>query len=66
MARTVRPRFVITLEPLPPPADGDEVPVAVRLRTLLKVALRSLRLRCTAVEQLGPPAAGGPHGGAPP
>lgn len=40
-----KPRFILTLE-----ADGTgDPPVAVRLRGLLKSALRAHRLRCVAI-----------------
>jgi hypothetical protein len=39
-----RERFTLTVEALP-----DDVPAAVRLRSLLKRALRSFRLRCVSV-----------------
>jgi hypothetical protein len=53
---TTTPRFVLTLEPLPDPA-----PPAVRLRALLKFALRRLRLRCVdAREGAGGTPAEGP------
>ena len=56
-----RPRYVITLEPLP-----DAVPAMVRLRKYLKLALRSFRLKCIeAVEQKPdpkPPQADGSRG----
>lgn len=37
-------RWTFTFEPLP-----DEVPVAVRMRLLLKTALRRLRLKCVGI-----------------
>ena len=40
----------LTLHPLP-----DDVPVEVRLRQLLKVALRRFRLRCVSVEEVASP-----------
>jgi hypothetical protein len=42
--------WYITLKPLP-----DDVPVAVRIRALLKTALRRDRLRCVSLKE--PPAA---------
>ena len=42
--------IVLVLKPLP-----DDVPVAVRVRALLKTALRRDRLRCVSLAQ--PPAA---------
>ena len=41
-----RERFVITLEALP-----DGVPAEVRLRRLLKHALRALKLRCVGLRE---------------
>lgn len=43
-----RERFVLELEAL-----EDSVPVPVRLRRLLKIALRTLRLRCTRIVPAG-------------
>lgn len=37
-------RYVLTLEP-----KADEVPAIVRLRALLKHAIRAFRLRCVAI-----------------
>jgi hypothetical protein len=39
-------RFIITFRTLP-----DEVPPEIRLRRLLKLALRKFNFRCTAIEQ---------------
>jgi hypothetical protein len=44
-----RPRFVLTLEALP-----DVARVAVRLRNLLKTALRRDRLKCISATTAGP------------
>lgn len=43
------PDITITFRPLP---DAEEVPVAVRVRRLLRTALRRDRLRCLKVEGL--------------
>jgi hypothetical protein len=43
----------LTFRPL-----ADDVPVAIRLRQLLKHALRALRLRCVCVEDVDSPKAG--------
>jgi hypothetical protein len=60
MAKQARVRYTIVLEPLPPPADGDEVPPIIRIRHMLKAALRCWRLRCTSIEEVpAPPAEGG-------
>lgn len=42
-----RPRYLVELEALP----DDLAPAAVRLRRLLKVALRAFRLRCVRAEE---------------
>ncbi len=55
-------RFKLTLLALP-----DDVPAAIRLKIFLKRALRSARLRCTAVSELAddaqPPGPSLPHCG---
>jgi hypothetical protein len=51
-----RERWNIVLEPLP-----DEVPAAARLRSFLKRALRSFRLRCVSVAPV-PPSPADPAG----
>ncbi len=45
------PRFKLLLVPV----ASDDRPVAVRLRWLLKTALRQCGLRALSVEQLAPP-----------
>jgi hypothetical protein len=49
MTNMDRPVFHLQLRP-EPPRPGD-VPPAIRLRRLLKIALRSLGLRCTKCEE---------------
>lgn len=44
-----RPSFILTLEPLPDQPGHAPIPPEIRLRQLLKIALRGFRLRCTAV-----------------
>ena len=46
---TPEPDIVITFRPLP---DREQVPVGVRVRKLLRTALRRDRLRCLKVEGL--------------
>ncbi len=43
--------YIITLEPLPATDRHELAPVEVRLRQLLKIALRAFRLRCTDIRQ---------------
>jgi hypothetical protein len=45
-----RPRFVLTLEPLP----GDDPPVFIRLRAALKTLLRAFRFRCVQIQEIPP------------
>jgi hypothetical protein len=45
------PDIVLTFRPLP---DAEDVPVGVRVRQLIKTALRRDRLRCVRVEGLPP------------
>jgi hypothetical protein len=47
----------VTLEAMP---DPDGVPAPVRLKRLLKIASRSLHLRCLAVQEIKPPAHAAP------
>lgn len=47
---TPRPRFLLTLEALPPLAD--EPPAELRLRAALKVLLRRFHLRCLRAEEV--------------
>jgi hypothetical protein len=54
--RTTQPRYVFTFEPLP--EVKGEAPVTIRLRWLLKWALRDLRLRCKSAEEVRPPTDG--------
>jgi hypothetical protein len=44
-----KPQYVLTFEALP-----AEQPDWLRLKNLLKVALRRFRLRCTGVEEVRP------------
>jgi hypothetical protein len=46
-----RPHFLLKLEALP-----AAVPPVIRLRRLLKTALRTYRFRARSVAQIGPPA----------
>jgi hypothetical protein len=46
------PGVRLTFRPLPDPGGP---PVAVRVRLLLKYALRAVRLRCVKVEDAPPP-----------
>jgi hypothetical protein len=60
-----RRRFTLELEDWPPPLRPDmppPVPVEVRLRRLLKAAIRSFGFRCRSVGPAGGPPgrAGGP------
>ncbi len=48
-----RPRYVLILEPLPS-KDGEPEPV-LRLRRLLKLALRVCRLKCVSAEEIKSP-----------
>jgi hypothetical protein len=50
-----REDIVLTFEPLP-----DPTPVAVRVRGLLKRALRSFRLKCVAIGSTPPATPTGP------
>jgi hypothetical protein len=50
-----RPTYTVTLQAL-----GSSVPAPVRLRRLLKIAYRSLALRCTAVKESHDEPAAGP------
>jgi hypothetical protein len=50
---TNRPRYRLELEVLP-----DAVPPAIRLRHVLKRALRDYRLRAVSVEMVAPAASG--------
>jgi hypothetical protein len=52
-------RYRLEFELLPP--QEDEAPVIIRLRWLLKWALRDLRLRCKSVEELPRPPEGDPR-----
>jgi hypothetical protein len=45
------PDIILTFRPLP---DAEDVPVGVRVRQLLRTALRRDRLRCVRVEGLPP------------
>jgi hypothetical protein len=45
------PDIVLTFRPLP---DAEDVPVGVRVRQLLRTALRRDRLKCVKVEGLPP------------
>jgi hypothetical protein len=56
MAERRCPRYRLEFEPLPP--QDDEVPVVIRLRWLLKWALRDVRLRCMSAEEVRPPTDG--------
>ena len=47
-------RYVITLEALPKRPGAARVPAEVRLRQLLKLALRGLLLRCVDVRTRKP------------
>jgi hypothetical protein len=50
MSRPPKPRYVVTLDVLP-----DAVPGPIRLRTFLKSALRSCRLRAIEVREVPAP-----------
>jgi hypothetical protein len=45
MTKPAKPQIILTLEPIP-----HEIPVAIRLRQLLKTALRRDRLRCVRID----------------
>jgi hypothetical protein len=47
--KTAKPSFTITLEALP----DDLRPPEIRLRQLLKIALRGMRLRCVGLAEVG-------------
>lgn len=47
---TTKPTFSLTLTAL----GDDSRPATVRLRTLLKIALRAFRLRCVEVREIEP------------
>jgi hypothetical protein len=51
MSDPARPDFRITIRDLAPPGDAT---TDVRLRRLLKFALRGLGFRCVAIEDLTP------------
>jgi hypothetical protein len=54
-----RPRWILAFEPMP----GWGAPMEIRVRFLLKHALRSLGLRCVAVAGDVPPEAAAVPGG---
>jgi len=58
---TGRPRYLLVLEPSP---GGDSAPPIIRLRRLLKAALRVYSLRCVEAREL--PAPGAYNGATPP
>lgn len=45
--KTPRPRFIMELEALP----GDQRPAVIRLRQILKLALRGFQMRCVAISE---------------
>jgi hypothetical protein len=60
------PRYLVTLRPVRDAIhSGRERPVTIRLRLLLKVALRSYGLRAEAVEEISTNSGGRPEGAGP-